>query len=248
MKTGKESWDLRVLMTGYHCLLAAIFGREQRFLFVFSNKEDLIAEIQKGSLPAPLTNEAITAINQVLETLTKQEEQIIKLYFGIDGEQQTQEQIGKVCDVSKERIRTIKEKALRKLRHPTRADRLKHIPITWADVLEENNVFYQQIEEQQVQIYQMQEQQVQITESNKNDERAKLLQKPISDFELSARNANCLAAADIQTVGDLVAKTEDDMLKYRHYGRKSLNELKVILEGIGLSFKKTLVSQGSEDL
>lgn len=262
MKTGKESWDLQALMTGYHLLLATIFGRKQRLSFAFSNKEDLITEIQNGSLPAPLTDEAITTINQALETLSEKEEQIIKLYFGINSEKQTLEQIGKGCGVSRERIRTIKEKALHKLRHPTRTGQLKHIPITWADVLEENSVFCRQIEEQQVQIYQMQEQQTQINkemaqyrqaasilyplsvqaESNENDERAKLLQKPISDFKLSARNANCLAAANIQTVGDLVAKTEDDMLKYRHYGRKSLNELKAILEEMGLSFKETTIS------
>ncbi len=63
----------------------------------------------------------------------------------------------------------------------------------------------------------------------------KLLETPIGEIELSVRAANCISAANIKTVGDLVQKTEADMLKYRNFGKKSLNEIKSILEGMGLS-------------
>ncbi len=63
----------------------------------------------------------------------------------------------------------------------------------------------------------------------------KLLNMPINEIELSVRSANCIKAADIQTIGDLVRRTEAEMLKYRNFGKKSLDEIKNILSGLGLS-------------
>lgn len=65
---------------------------------------------------------------------------------------------------------------------------------------------------------------------------ASQLQMPVEELELSVRSANCLKAADILTLEDLVQKTETEMLKFRNFGRKSLNELTAILEGMGLQF------------
>ena len=59
---------------------------------------------------------------------------------------------------------------------------------------------------------------------------------PVEELELSVRSANCLKAANIITLEDLVQKSETEMLKFRNFGRKSLNELSAILEGLGLSF------------
>jgi DNA-directed RNA polymerase subunit alpha len=50
------------------------------------------------------------------------------------------------------------------------------------------------------------------------------------------RSSNCLRAANIQTLEDLVTKTEAEMLKYRNFGRKSLNEIGNLLEDMNLSF------------
>lgn len=71
-------------------------------------------------------------------------------------------------------------------------------------------------------------------------QRDKYLSKPVAELELSVRSANCLEAAKITTIRDLVAKTEQDMLKYRNFGRKSLNEIKDILASMGLSLGMTL--------
>ncbi len=65
---------------------------------------------------------------------------------------------------------------------------------------------------------------------------AKLLQMSVDELELSVRSANCLKAANIITLEDLVQKTENEMLKFRNFGRKSLNELTAILESLGLAF------------
>jgi DNA-directed RNA polymerase subunit alpha len=72
------------------------------------------------------------------------------------------------------------------------------------------------------------------------EKRKSYLTKPVAELELSVRAANCLAAADIITIKDLVTKSEPEMLKYRNFGRKSLNEIKAILVEMGLSFGMVL--------
>ncbi|MDP8246920.1 MAG: DNA-directed RNA polymerase subunit alpha [Candidatus Tritonobacter lacicola] len=63
----------------------------------------------------------------------------------------------------------------------------------------------------------------------------KILELSINEIELSVRSANCITSANIKTIGDLVSKNEAEMLKYRNFGKKSLNEIKEILTGMGLS-------------
>jgi DNA-directed RNA polymerase subunit alpha len=64
----------------------------------------------------------------------------------------------------------------------------------------------------------------------------KLLQSSIDEMELSVRSHNCLEAAGITLIGELVEKDEAEMLEYKNFGRKSLNELIEKLEGMGLRF------------
>jgi DNA-directed RNA polymerase subunit alpha len=59
--------------------------------------------------------------------------------------------------------------------------------------------------------------------------------KSVDELELSVRSANCLKNADIRFIGDLVQKTEAEMLKTKNFGRKSLNEIKEILTEMGLN-------------
>ncbi|MBI4082452.1 MAG: DNA-directed RNA polymerase subunit alpha, partial [Candidatus Lambdaproteobacteria bacterium] len=61
------------------------------------------------------------------------------------------------------------------------------------------------------------------------------LYRPVSELELSVRSINCLQNAKIETIGELVQKTEAEMLKTKNFGRKSLNEIKHILSTMGLS-------------
>ena len=63
----------------------------------------------------------------------------------------------------------------------------------------------------------------------------KVLNMSVNEIELSVRAANCLNNANITTVGQLAMKTEQEMLKYRNFGKKSLNEIKEKLSGLGLS-------------
>ncbi len=66
--------------------------------------------------------------------------------------------------------------------------------------------------------------------------------KSVDELELSVRSANCLKNADIRYIGDLVQKTEAEMLKTKNFGRKSLNEIKEILGEMGLSLGMKLES------
>jgi DNA-directed RNA polymerase subunit alpha len=75
------------------------------------------------------------------------------------------------------------------------------------------------------------EEEVEVKEERLNEN----LFRPVSELELSVRSANCLKNANIKLIGELVQKTEAEMLKTKNFGRKSLNEIKGILEGMGLS-------------
>ena len=71
------------------------------------------------------------------------------------------------------------------------------------------------------------------------DTSSKVLDMTIEDLDLSVRSFNCLKRANINTVADLTAKTEDDMMKVRNLGRKSLEEVKKKLEDLGLSLMES---------
>ncbi|HHI68955.1 MAG TPA: tetratricopeptide repeat protein, partial [Planctomycetes bacterium] len=71
-------------------------------------------------------------------------------------------------------------------------------------------------------------------QEKKEDRRNQILQIPISDFELSVRSRNCLAKMEIRTLGDLVKKTEQELLSYKNFGDTSLMEIKEILRQKGL--------------
>ena len=72
-----------------------------------------------------------------------------------------------------------------------------------------------------------------------DEELQEKLKTSISELELSVRSANCLREAQIRTIGDLVGKNSQDLLKYRNFGKKSLVEIEELLKGMGLSLGMT---------
>ena len=70
------------------------------------------------------------------------------------------------------------------------------------------------------------------TQDEERSRMKKLLNMSVNEIELSVRAANCLNNANITTVGQLAMKTEQEMLKYRNFGKKSLNEIKETLAGV----------------
>jgi len=71
------------------------------------------------------------------------------------------------------------------------------------------------------------------------------LNRSVEELELSVRSYNCLKNANIATIGELIQKTEAEMLKTKNFGRKSLNEIKEILAQMGLSLGMKIDEQGN---
>ena len=71
-------------------------------------------------------------------------------------------------------------------------------------------------------------------EADENLEFNPVLLKKVDELELSVRSANCLKNDNIVYIGDLIQKTEAEMLRTPNFGRKSLNEIKEVLTGMGL--------------
>ncbi|MDR3609585.1 MAG: sigma-70 family RNA polymerase sigma factor [Ignavibacteriaceae bacterium] len=109
-------------ISGRHVSMDAPFaqGEENRLLDMIENEEH----------PAPdhlLMNESLKAeINRILSTLSEREAEVVKLYFGLNKEHSlTLEEIGEKFNLTRERVRQIKEKAIRRLRHASRSKNLK---------------------------------------------------------------------------------------------------------------------------
>lgn len=81
-------------------------------------------------------------------------------------------------------------------------------------------------------------QNAEIIVEKEEDQKEKVLEMTIEELDLSVRSYNCLKRAGINTVQELANKTEEDMMKVRNLGRKSLEEVKVKLEDLGLGLRK----------
>ena len=113
----------------------------------------------------------------------------------------------------------------------------------WTDstiTAEEALTFAARLIKDHLNIFAKVDQEMEMVEEEKVDEEVmrirNLLKMRVDELELSVRSSNCLHAANIITLEDLVRKSEQEMLKYRNFGRKSLNELNGILSELGLSF------------
>jgi DNA-directed RNA polymerase subunit alpha len=84
-----------------------------------------------------------------------------------------------------------------------------------------------------------------LSASDKPEIRNENLNRSVEELELSVRSYNCLKNANIQTIGELVCKTEAEMLKTKNFGRKSLNEIKEILASMGLGLGMKIDEHGN---
>ena len=80
-----------------------------------------------------------------------------------------------------------------------------------------------------------------------NEELQKKLKTPIAELELSVRSANCLREAKITTIGELVDKSPQELLKYRNFGKKSLAEIEELLKGMGLQLGASATGQTASE-
>lgn len=75
-----------------------------------------------------------------------------------------------------------------------------------------------------------------------------MLKTKLVDMDLSVRALNCLKAADVETLGDLVSFTKADLLKFRNFGKKSLTELEELVRSKNLSFGMNIAKYGIDGL
>ncbi len=101
-----------------------------------------------------------------------------------------------------------------------------------AAVLREHLTVFVDYDKQPIKI---EEEEKEEKEREEEEKLEKLLNMSIREIELSVRSSNCIDTANIKTVGDLAQKTESEMLKYKNFGKKSLNEIKEVLARMGLS-------------
>lgn len=92
------------------------------------------------------------------------------------------------------------------------------------------------------------EEEEQQTENKEYKELLGKLKLPVSELELSVRSNNCLREAKIKTIGDLVMRSEQEMLQYRNFGKKSLGEIDEILKGMGLSLGMEIPKEVKDEL
>jgi DNA-directed RNA polymerase subunit alpha len=83
-------------------------------------------------------------------------------------------------------------------------------------------------------------------QEKKADRHSQILKIPVTDFELSVRSRNCLQKMNIDTLGDLIMKTEAELLAYKNFGETSLKEIKDMLAQKGLRLGQGLVEHGPE--
>lgn len=164
--------------------------------------------------------------------LTSREEVALKGYY-VKG--YTLEAIGLQLGVNRERIRQILAKAIRKMKRPSRLDVLKY----GKELIEEQENVVELIMQIKGKKQFLEQMNVELDEKIKNiminGEVSPLTS--IRELDLSIRSLNCLRRADINTLGDLLDKTEEDMMKIRNLGRKSLKEIIRTLDDMGLHLK-----------
>jgi DNA-directed RNA polymerase subunit alpha len=110
-----------------------------------------------------------------------------------------------------------------------------------ARILRDHLAMFIRIEDKQKHVEEFEEEEEEVSPITELQEK---LDKSIEELELSVRSFNCLEAAGIKTIRDLVQKTEQEMLKYRNFGRKSLTEIKNILKDMGLQFNTKIDERG----
>ena len=171
-----------------------------------------------------------------LSTLTEREALFIDGYY---RKNYTYSAMALQHNLSDARIQQIVGKAIRKLRHPARSCYL----IYGKEYLEVQSNVKQEIKELENKLITLKSLNAVLSEEIQKQLEEHEITIPceemtISDLVLTIRSYNCLKRAGIKTVADLISKTEEDMMKVRNLGRKSLKEIKEKLEALGLGFNK----------
>lgn len=206
---------------------------------------ELIKPIWPNNLPAK--------IEEQINTLRENEQEVIRLRFGLGAQRLTLEQVAQKKGVTQQRVRQIEAKALRKLRHPSRSNELRPFILPISEIRKELDKLLEEWKKAKEGMVALRLSQVISTDEignsinilpqlpvlNSESALFKLFLRKIDDLELSTRTYNALKGTGIYNVGQLVQLTEKEILRLKNFGYKSLNEIKFTLE-YGLTLKSGL--------
>lgn len=165
-------------------------------------------------------------IDEKLETLLWREKSCIKKIFGLEnGKPKNLSEVAREFEVSPERIRQIKVRALIKLRNPSRRQEVKEDMLSYN--LKDNMDEKKELEEKIESLESKKEDYAEILKQDDIDEEIRELRrlKSIHTLHLSVRTSNCLKRAGIETIEDLTKYSVDDMQKIRNLTKSSFEEL-----------------------
>ena len=186
-------------------------------------------------------------IDYILDnTMTPREAMTIRMIFRGHAKL---EDIAATLGVTRERVRQIELKALRKLRHPSRTNAI-FTPFKLSEQIKEKTEILEQKNKELSELISKSLDHIDIlskalksvgaeitvTLDNPNAELAVLLARKIEDIDFSVRASNCMRRAGIETLKDLTERTENEMLNVRNLGRKAFDEIKEKMLGLGLTF------------
>lgn len=168
--------------------------------------------------------------------LTPREEYVLKLYYSSDS--MSLELVAKDLGVTTERVRQILVKALRRLRHSS------FKIFSYYDFKEYDSLYKEELAKRIQEIEFIKNASEDIILSLTKDHASSI---KIEELELSLRSYNCLKRANINTIEELISKTQEDLLKVRNLGRKSIREIVEKLKSFGYELKKSFDEEFLED-
>lgn len=198
---------------------------------------------QRGNImPIALSDDFLKDARVILESLSVRERDVLKMRFGLGMNRRTFEEIGQQFGVTRERVRQIEDKALRKLRHPNRNKKLLSYFQSSADISQALHTLRCETEElkRQRQEFENEKEAVARAIATKEMiERASsesILDMPFKEFGLSTRVRTCLNFIGISNIRALLEKSRDELMDLRNFGRGCLQEVegKLALYGFQL--------------
>lgn len=204
---------------------------------IFYTLLDNLSLVERNNLNDANYDIMISNLDYALSNrLTPREEYVLKLYYSSDS--MSLELVAKDLGVTTERVRQILVKALRRLRHSS------FKIFSYYDFKEYDSLYKEELAKRI--------QEIEFIKNASEDIILSLTKYPtssikIEELELSLRSYNCLKRANINTIEELISKTQEDLLKIRNLGRKSTKEIIEKLKSFGYELKKSFDEEFLED-
>jgi len=208
---------------GYRKLIAVVSGEYERHVL-------------------PLWSRDIDLVKTMLDELSPRQAETLRLRFGLcDEKPYTLKMVGEKIGITASGVRLHESNALRQLMHSSRIKSFQKLTRPGVDeMLKARDAEITKLKEQLETATQVLMSVKRLIEEERipviHKELTPILTQSVFELPMSSRTYNCVKNCGMKTFGDLVTKTEAEMLHVKNFGRKSLSELKALLEPLGLGF------------